>query len=186
MPSMMTLPTSFSNTNTSGIGDSLLRPPCSASARLREWLPSASFAHTYLDSVGHPLPLSVSMSSSLDRHIQAAWADSTLATYGSGLLAFHAYCDIHHISDTQRAPASPDLLSAFVSSLVSQVAPSTIVNYVAGLWAWLTYGLLPFMQPSCFAATAAIASEFGVGGDSWPEVGPLALLSVDDEEGSAY
>jgi hypothetical protein len=68
--------------------------------------------------------------------IGKSWEESTLAAYGSGLLNFHVYCDQKDIPEDQRAPASPLLISAFVSSLAGAYSGSTIDNYVYGIRAW--------------------------------------------------
>lgn len=65
-----------------------------------------------------------------------AWSDSTLETYGTGLLTFHVYCDTKAIPELQRAPASPILISAFVSALAGTYSGSAIKNYVYGVRAW--------------------------------------------------
>ncbi|KAJ7760658.1 hypothetical protein DFH07DRAFT_867812 [Mycena maculata] len=45
-----------------------------------------------------------------------SWADGTLETYGSGLLLYHCFCDMCNIPEADRAPASPDLLAAFLAA----------------------------------------------------------------------
>ena len=65
-----------------------------------------------------------------------SWEESTLAAYGSGLLNFHVYCDQKGIPEEERAPASPILINAFVSSLAGAYSGSTIDNYVYGIRAW--------------------------------------------------
>lgn len=78
----------------------------------------------------------------ISRVLIHAWAPSTRETYGSGLLAFHIFCDHHHIPEVQRAPCSSTLLAAFISSLAGAYSGKTLANYVFGVRAWhLIHGL---------------------------------------------
>lgn len=68
--------------------------------------------------------------------LSLGWDDSTLSTYGSGLLVFHVFCDSRAINDDQRAPTSYQLLSTFISELAGSYSKTTISNYMSGLRAW--------------------------------------------------
>jgi hypothetical protein len=68
--------------------------------------------------------------------ITASYEPSTLESYGSGLLAFHEYCTLFSVPEILRAPASPGLISAFLSSLVALYSGSTVSNYLYGVRAW--------------------------------------------------
>jgi hypothetical protein len=68
--------------------------------------------------------------------IGKSWEESTLAAYGSGHLNFHVYCHQKNIPEDQRMPASPLLISAFVSLLAGAYSGSTIDNYIYGIRAW--------------------------------------------------
>ncbi|KIJ05117.1 hypothetical protein PAXINDRAFT_21600 [Paxillus involutus ATCC 200175] len=68
--------------------------------------------------------------------IGASWAESTKELYGTGLLVFHVYCDIHDVPDAQWAPISRNLLAAFLASCAGALSGSTISNYAAALRAW--------------------------------------------------
>ncbi|KAI0647280.1 hypothetical protein C8Q79DRAFT_617894 [Trametes meyenii] len=119
---------------------SRLRPHCFASERLRHWLPVSS--RRPVDSHGLPLALSQTDIQRITDVTAHAWADSTAATYGSGLLIFHVFCDERAIPDEQRAPASELLVLSFVSALAGAYAPSAINNYLNGVRAWhLIHGL---------------------------------------------
>jgi hypothetical protein len=65
-----------------------------------------------------------------------AWAESTRETYGSGLLAFHVFCDARGISERDRSPATHILLSAFISAMAGAYSGKTIANYLYGVRAW--------------------------------------------------
>lgn len=65
-----------------------------------------------------------------------AWARSTQETYGSGILAYHIYCDSKSIAEDLRAPASSELVSAFISDLAGCYSGKTITGYVHGVRAW--------------------------------------------------
>ena len=74
--------------------------------------------------------------------ISHAWRDSTKETYGSGLLVFHTFCDIRQTPEDLRAPASKDLISAFVVSMAGTYAAPTITNYINGVHNWhIVHGL---------------------------------------------
>ena len=74
--------------------------------------------------------------------IAHTWAESTKETYGSGLLVYHTFCDRKEIPEDQRAPASPALISAFISTLAGSYAASTVTNYVSDVHAWhMIHGL---------------------------------------------
>jgi hypothetical protein len=88
------------------------------------------------DSEGSPIPIPESHLNCILDVIAAAWMEKTKETYGTGLLTFHVYCDIHKIPDAQRAPISQSLLAAFIASCAGAYSGSAISNYTAGLRAW--------------------------------------------------
>ncbi|KAG6326956.1 hypothetical protein ID866_12134 [Astraeus odoratus] len=65
--------------------------------------------------------------------IDASWQDSTKATYGSGLLVFHIFCDQQNIPELAHCPAPTQLVLAFLSSCAGAYTGTTLANYVAGL-----------------------------------------------------
>jgi hypothetical protein len=65
-----------------------------------------------------------------------AWAGSTQEAYGSGILAYHVYCDSNSINEAMRAPASSELISAFISDLAGSYSGKTISSYVHSIRAW--------------------------------------------------
>lgn len=65
-----------------------------------------------------------------------AWARSTQEVYGSGILAYHVYCDSKSITEDLRAPASSELVSAFISDLAGYYSGKTITGYIHGVRAW--------------------------------------------------
>ena len=74
--------------------------------------------------------------------IGASWAESTKELYGTGLLVYHVYCDVHNIPDNHRAPVSQNLLSAFLASCAGSQSGSTIANYAAAIRVWhILHGL---------------------------------------------
>ncbi|THH04880.1 hypothetical protein EW146_g10052, partial [Bondarzewia mesenterica] len=62
-----------------------------------------------------------------------AWAESTNEAYGSGLLVFHIFCDVHNVPEAQRVPAPMALISSFAAALAGSYPGSTINNYIHGL-----------------------------------------------------
>ena len=65
-----------------------------------------------------------------------AWQESTRASYATGLLTYHVFCDQKNIGEAARAPASTDLIVAFVSAMAGTLAGSTISNYISGIRTW--------------------------------------------------
>lgn len=108
--------------------ESILRPHCAARDRLRLWLPAA-------DSTSPQTHPSADVQRIQDVMIHA-WAGSTREAYGSGILAFHVYCDSKSVEDGLRAPASSELISAFISDLAGSYSGKTISSYVHGIRAW--------------------------------------------------
>lgn len=111
-----------------------LRPHCPARARLTLWKPVN--ARTLRDSDGVALPLSEEAAERMLQVLGMSFAPSTLSSYGAGLLTFHVFCDSRNIPDSQRAPVSTDLLSAWIATMAGTYAGASVRNYVAGLRAW--------------------------------------------------
>ncbi|TFY50102.1 hypothetical protein EVG20_g11716, partial [Dentipellis fragilis] len=107
---------------------SALRPPCRARERLKLWKPA------------HPSALAAPLTEQDIERVFAvlgvAWQDSTLETYGSGLYAYHTFCDERRVPEDMRAPAHEDILTTFLAGLAGIYAKSTITNYFAGIRAW--------------------------------------------------
>ena len=108
------------------------RPHMLASERLQRWLP----LHGRESATDMPSNLTPDDVCQIAIVMGKSWEESTLAAYGSGLLNFHVYCDQKGIPEEERAPASPILINAFVSSLAGAYSGSTIDNYVYGIRAW--------------------------------------------------
>jgi hypothetical protein len=51
-------------------------------------------------------------------------------------LTYHTFCDQKNISEEARAPASIDLVIAFVSAMPGSLADSTINNYISTIGTW--------------------------------------------------
>jgi hypothetical protein len=109
---------------------SVLRPHCLARERLLLWLPFNGSRSS------NSLPLSEEDLLRVFTVISHAYAESTLETYGSGLLVFHVFCDMKGISEVQRAPTSTTLISAFIAALAGSYSGDTISNYTAAIHAW--------------------------------------------------
>ncbi|KAF7357135.1 Reverse transcriptase ribonuclease h [Mycena sanguinolenta] len=110
---------------------SSLRPVCFASERLYKWRPAVSRSDRHATS---SIPeADLARTTTVLSH---GWAEGTLETYGSGLLLFHCFCDSRHIPETARAPASPDLLAAFLAAIAGSYAGKTLENYFSGVRAW--------------------------------------------------
>ena len=110
-----------------------LRPACKARDRLLLWSPVKPCSASSPQSV-----LSAADIKRIYDVISHVWADSTKETYGSGLLAFHIFCDNKGIPEIQRAPADTSVIAAFISTLAGSYSGSAVTNYVSGIRAWHT------------------------------------------------
>ncbi|KAK7016046.1 hypothetical protein R3P38DRAFT_3569662, partial [Favolaschia claudopus] len=110
---------------------SSLRPKCLAGDRLYKWTPSSSRAELHKSS---SIPTADLLH--INTILSHGWAEGTLETYGSGLLVFHCFCDARNIPESERAPASSQLIAAFAASMAGLYAGKTLENYVAGVRAW--------------------------------------------------
>ena len=132
-----------------------LRPLCSAKDRLRLWRPTTS-PH----SEGNPNPLLSNADENRIREVLAeAYSDSTKATYGTGLLVFHVFCDQKGVEEAQRAPCGQNLLSAFISTLIGDYSAQAVENYTYGLRAWhiihrISWKINPAELRTLFASAA--------------------------------
>lgn len=105
-----------------------LRPHILAKERLEKWIPISHFREN-----GSPLTADEERLTTL---LAQGWDESTLATYGSGLLVYHVFCDSRHIKEEEHAPIAHNLLSIFISELAGSYSKTTIVNYISGVRAW--------------------------------------------------
>jgi hypothetical protein len=62
--------------------------------------------------------------------------EDTRSNYGAGLLRFTQFCDLHHVPEPNRMPASSELLAAFLASAAGSVSSSTANSWMAGLHYW--------------------------------------------------
>lgn len=113
-------------------------PQCPAKDRLSQWPP-------------HPnvwtLPV-IPVACELQEHVKAVtlqgWAESTWASYGVVLLVYHIFCNHWGILELDRTPASPDLISTFISVLVGAYSEQLINNYIYRVHTWHTVYSLPW------------------------------------------
>lgn len=114
-----------------------LRPHCLAKDRLRLWLPSDNTPRVIsVPDTPSSAPITDKQLNRILEVMGASWADRTKESYGSGLLVYHVYCDIHNIPEHQRCPISITLLLSFLSGCAGTYSGSAISNYAAGLRAW--------------------------------------------------
>jgi len=83
----------------------------------------------------HPL-LSEDEQEHIKDLLSNAWQESTKASYTTGLLTYHIFCNQKNVSEEDYAPASTDLIVAFVSAMAGSLAGSTINNYISGIRTW--------------------------------------------------
>ena len=109
-----------------------LRPHCLAKDCLWLWLPATNTVPS------HTIVILEDQVHRVMQVINHSWNDSTKATYGTGLLIFHIFCDRNDIPESSHCPAPASLLLVFIVSCTGFYLGSTISNYVAGLKAWHT------------------------------------------------
>ena len=105
-----------------------------ADERIRLWKPKTS--RRALDDGGNPTSLGEQDLERVQKVLGEAYAPQTRSTYGTGLFAFHLFCDHKNVSEEHRAPVDQTVLASFISTLVSTYGGNTIRNYVYGVRAW--------------------------------------------------
>lgn len=108
---------------------STLRPHCLAKDRLQKWRPLRARENSTTGITEADMTRVAEV-------LQFSWEESTKIMYGSGLLAFHVFCDKRNIAEERRAPVHHSVLSAFIANLAGAYSGKTIRNYVWGLRAW--------------------------------------------------
>jgi hypothetical protein len=111
-----------------------LRPDCPSVERIRHWRPENP--RNTLDTNGLPTNLEENDLHRIRKVLEEAYAPSTRSTYGTGLFAFHLFCDARNIDEKHRAPIDPGVLASFISALAGIYGGSTIRNFVYGIRAW--------------------------------------------------
>ncbi|CDO73030.1 hypothetical protein BN946_scf185007.g84 [Trametes cinnabarina] len=159
------------------LNPSILRPACAARERLLKWTPSSS--RRQRDANGDASQLSPEDIQRITDVSAFAWAESTLGTYGTGLLIFHVFCDLRSIPEGHRAPADELLILAFVASIAGSYAQSAISNYVAGVRAWhILHGLPWNVDKNRYDAALAGAAQLAPPASKRPSRTPLALQEI--------
>ncbi|KAH7917590.1 DNA breaking-rejoining enzyme, partial [Leucogyrophana mollusca] len=103
---------------------SSLRPPCPASERIFRWR-----------GVTSPPPQTID--NPFIRYLQDCANQASLrdtSNYGSGLRKFHLFCDIFSVAESNRLPASFELLHSF--ALWAPVSVGVVRKYLAAVRAW--------------------------------------------------
>ncbi|KAG1834524.1 hypothetical protein EV424DRAFT_1310211 [Suillus variegatus] len=109
-----------------------LRPPCKASERIFLWRGVNSPPPSTIDD-----PVIQFIASRASR---ASLRDT--ASYGAGLRKFHLFCDIFSIPESNRLPASFELLHSF--ALWAPISVSVARKYLSAIRAWhIAQGWLP-------------------------------------------
>ncbi|KAF8871266.1 hypothetical protein BD779DRAFT_1478331 [Infundibulicybe gibba] len=140
----------------------MLRPDCDVRDRLRRWRTPNS--RLPISSNGSSINLSAEILQKIKDVIGQSWRGGTASTYGSGLHAFHAFCNNQNIPEDQCAPALRILIEAFAAMLVSFYAASTVVNYIAGVRAWhIIHGAKWDMDGPTIQAIVKAAGNHGTG-----------------------
>ncbi|KAI0040595.1 hypothetical protein FA95DRAFT_1460584, partial [Auriscalpium vulgare] len=118
-----------------------IRPHCHARNRIQEWLPPASARRANLGLTDADLRRTTEA-------LVHGWEESTLEVYGAGLLTLHVWCDHKDIAEDARAPASSELIIAFMAALIGTYSHHSISNIVSGIRAWHVLHELPWQIDS--------------------------------------
>ena len=68
--------------------------------------------------------------------LEEAYATNTKNTYGTGIFAFHEFCDFKGIEEKHRAPVDKNVLVSFIATYAGTYGGSTIRNFVYSIRAW--------------------------------------------------
>ncbi len=115
------------------LSPSLIRPHVLARDRLYAWKPVISCGNNRENA---PVSISNADLQRIEAVIGESWSESTRQSYGSGILAFHVFCDSRNIPEEQRAPAHPILIAAFLANMAGVYSGKTLHNYLAAVRAW--------------------------------------------------
>jgi len=111
-----------------------LRPHCAAKDRLKLWRPFHT--RSTPNSHGSTSPLSPQDLERIEGVSLNSLQPATQASYGSGILAFHVFCDRKKIAENLRAPVDKLVLQSFIATLAGIYSAAAINNYVAAVRAW--------------------------------------------------
>lgn len=111
-----------------------LRPHCAAKDRIRLWRPVVS--RNTLDTQGRPTTLNQQDLERIEGVSLNSLQPATQAAYGSGLLAFHVFCDKKEIAEDLRAPVDSLIMKSFVATLAGIYSATAISNYTSAIRAW--------------------------------------------------
>jgi len=153
-----------------------LRPHCGARERLLWWTPYTPKPGTPT----HPI-LSDEDFNRILSIINASWSENTKATYGTGLLVFHVFCDSHTIPEIDRCPVSQPLLLSFLSTCAGTYSGNTLSNYTAGLRAWhMLHGRPWLIDADTLKATIEGASRLAPPSSKCPQCTPFTpeIISI--------
>ena len=98
------------------------------------WRPAK--ARNNLDAQGRPTVLLRQDLEKIEGVSLNSLQPATQAAYGSGLLAFHVFCDQKKIPEDLRAPVNGLILKSFVATLAGIYSAAAISNYTAAVRAW--------------------------------------------------
>ncbi|ESK86912.1 tyrosine recombinase [Moniliophthora roreri MCA 2997] len=111
-----------------------LHPHCLAREQLVLWKPINH--RKPQDHQGCPIDVSDEDLSWILLVITGAYVESTLQSYAAGLLNFHVFCDSRNTPEDQHGPASPGLISLWISTIAGTYSGAAIRNFVHGVQTW--------------------------------------------------
>lgn len=123
------------------VDPSPLRPHVPARDRLHAWRTPHSLS--FDSELASQFPLD--FCENYFRVLNEAVETPTKETYGAGILRFTQFCDKNKIPEKDRMPASPVLLSAFLSAYAGKTSGSSIKNWMSGIAMWHHFSNAPWL-----------------------------------------
>ncbi|KZT11986.1 DNA breaking-rejoining enzyme [Laetiporus sulphureus 93-53] len=139
------------------VSSSALRPHVPASDRLALW--RTPHGIQYRQNITASLPLD--STTALFRVLFSGLEEETRSNYGTALVRFAQFCDLHHIPESSRMPAPEFLLAAFIAQWHGRITRTTVDNWLSGLHFWHSIHSAPWhggelVRIACKAISKAV------------------------------
>ncbi|KIM64218.1 hypothetical protein SCLCIDRAFT_115632 [Scleroderma citrinum Foug A] len=152
-----------------------LHPHCLAKDHLLHWKPfestdgNPSHAHPILSEAEADFEWILSI-------IDASWGSNTKASYGTGLLVFHVFCNSCNVPEIDRCPVSQLLLLLFISTCTGTYSSNTLANYITGVHAWhMLHGRPWLLNSDTLKATIEGVACLALPSAKHPQCDPFTL-----------
>jgi hypothetical protein len=137
------------------ITHNILRPHVPAANRLFSWRTPHGINED--SKILQQLPVQLAEAARLS--IMGAFASSSRATYGAGLLRFNQFCDRWAIPESDRMPASYALLCAFIAEHKGTSSGRTIKSWLSGIRAFHLVNQAEWLGDNAWVKMARISAN---------------------------